>query len=178
MKIASSIRKTTDLQLIEGTKKHLGKGWALYFAGKKFTASELADLLQRRVNAVYATTVAKAAWLAARGNEAELLDGTEAVVAAARQNLIAMFSGSQDALVDFGLTPRKERKALTAVEMVQKADKARATRAARHTMGSRQKEAIKGNDATHVEPPIAPPPAAPAAAHPVNGAPVPSMGGT
>jgi hypothetical protein len=91
-----------------------------------------------------------------------------------------MFSRSPDALADFGLTPRKARKALTPAELVRKAEKAKATREARHTMGKRQKLAIHGS-APVVAVPTAPSPTSSVvngAAHPVNGSPLPSAGGS
>jgi hypothetical protein len=57
------------------------------------------------------------------------------------------------ALSKFGMTPDKPRQPLTVEEESLKVAKAKATRAARHTMGKKQKEAIKGE----VPPPPAPP---------------------
>lgn len=44
----------------------------------------------------------------------------------------------------YGLTPDREHRPLTVEEEALKVAKAKATRAARHTMGKRQKEAVKG----------------------------------
>ena len=44
----------------------------------------------------------------------------------------------------YGLTPDREARPLTVEEEALKVAKAKATRAARHTMGKRQKEAVKG----------------------------------
>jgi hypothetical protein len=60
-----------------------------------------------------------------------------------RQALLVAFADQVDVLADFGLTGRKTR-VVTPEEKVTAAAKARATRAARHTMGKRQKAAIKG----------------------------------
>jgi hypothetical protein len=46
-------------------------------------------------------------------------------------------------LLQFGLKPHQQRRALTAEESVVRAEKARQTRILRHTMGSRQKAALK-----------------------------------
>ena len=53
------------------------------------------------------------------------------------------FAGQMDTLADFGLTARAKHVA-TPEEKIASAAKAKATRAARHTMGSKQKAAIKG----------------------------------
>jgi len=47
-------------------------------------------------------------------------------------------------LETYGINPDREHRALTAEEEVAKVAKAKATRAARHTMGKRQRLAIKG----------------------------------
>lgn len=47
-------------------------------------------------------------------------------------------------LSTYGLTPDREHRPLTVEEQALKVAKAKATRAARHTMGKRQKEAVKG----------------------------------
>jgi hypothetical protein len=71
-------------------------------------------------------------------------------------------------LANMGITPDQPRAPLTAEQKVLAAAKARATRAARHTMGAKQKAAIKGQLSPQgapqgVQPPAppAPPPPAP-----------------
>ena len=68
---------------------------------------------------------------------------TKALVSTCIQSISLSFAGQVDTLADFGLTPRKAR-VVTPEEQVIAAAKAKATRAARHTMGKKQKAAIKG----------------------------------
>jgi hypothetical protein len=73
-----------------------------------------------------------------------------------REHLLNVFGDTSPALADFGLAPPK--KPLTTPEKkAAAADKMRATRAARHTMGKKQKKAIKG--VVPATAPEAPPPA-------------------
>jgi len=162
-------QKNQDLQFIQGARKHLKRDWVLYVAGKKYVASDIIALLQSRADAAHETTLAKAAWHGARTHEETILQDSAQAVAAFRQNMLAMFADSPDALAEFGLAQRKAHRALTPAELVERGARAKATRAARHTMGSRQKKAIKGSGvADAVAPPVAyapsasPPPPAPA----------------
>ena len=51
-----------------------------------------------------------------------------------------------------GFTAERPKRALTTEQKALRAEKARATRAARHTLGSRQRESVKGDVATSNEP--------------------------
>jgi hypothetical protein len=160
-----TIRKSGDLQLIEGLSKHLEKSWAPVLAGKKYTRTQLVALLQRRVDAVNAVTTAKANWHVAQEHDAEVNAETIEIVDALKQTLLAMFGKSPDVLAALGLAPRKAPRALTAEELVLKAERARATRQARHTMGTRQKRAIQGGFTE--APPVIASPTAPSPAEKV-----------
>jgi hypothetical protein len=144
MKTSKEHRKSKDLQLIEGTNRHLEKGWSLIVAGTKYTQSQIIELLQSRVDAVQAAAAARAAWSGARAHDEELSGRTAEVVQAVRQTLLVMFRRSPEVLADFGLAPPKARRALTSAERVVKAARAKATREARHTLGKRQRLAIHG----------------------------------
>ena len=56
----------------------------------------------------------------------------------------ATFGNSPDVLADFGLKPKKAATPLTIEQKAAAAAKRTATRAARHTMGSKQKKSVKG----------------------------------
>jgi hypothetical protein len=173
MKTSNENRKSSDLQLIEGTHKHLEKGWSLVVAGTKYTHSQIVDLLQSRADAVQAAATARAAWAGARAHDEALSGQTAHVVQALRQTLRVMFSQAPEVLAEFGLSPRKSRRTLTAAEKVLKEAKAKATREARHTMGKRQRLAIHGSvpviAAPNAPASLSPPPIAHAAASPTSG---------
>jgi hypothetical protein len=70
-------------------------------------------------------------------------EGTDLARHRADFRLVA-FAGSIDTLADFALKARKPRTPLTPEQKAAAVAKAEATRAARHTMGPKQKAAIKG----------------------------------
>jgi hypothetical protein len=84
-----------------------------------------------------------------------------------RDAMIAYFGKRSPMLTQFGIKPRQPRRQLTPEQKVVRAQKARLTRAARHTTGKRQKAAVKfdGTLAVTVNPvePSGPKAAAPAA---------------
>jgi hypothetical protein len=59
--------------------------------------------------------------------------------------VIAYFGKGNPMLTQFGIKPRGKARALTPEQQVLRAAKMRATRAARHVMGSRQKAAVKSD---------------------------------
>ncbi|MCL2451241.1 MAG: hypothetical protein FWD17_20030, partial [Polyangiaceae bacterium] len=82
-----------------------------------------------------------------------------------RNSVVAQYGSDAATLNDFGMQPPKKGGAKTVETKVAAAAKAKATRAARHTMGSRQKQGIKGNVvAVEVTPVTTSPPAVPAPA--------------
>jgi hypothetical protein len=95
------------------------------------------------VAAAKATETTRAAWLAAVQASQTEQATTKAFVSVFKQVVLAAFAGQVDTLADFGLTPRKARVVAPDVQ-VAAAAKAKATRAARHTMGPNQKAAIRG----------------------------------
>ena len=107
---------------------------------------------------------ARAAWQTAVQADRALEDKTKPFVAALRGSLLASFAGNIDALAKFGLLPRQ--KPVTTPEVkVAAAAKAKATRAARHTMGPKEKAKIKGTVT----------PTAPATSSPTAPAPSPTQ---
>jgi hypothetical protein len=69
---------------------------------------------------------------------------SRALVTGVRQALQAAFADSAETLAKYGLKPRK-KPVVSPQTRVAAAAKAKATRAARHTMGSNQKKAVKGD---------------------------------
>ncbi|MGH7437761.1 MAG: hypothetical protein ACRENE_18955 [Polyangiaceae bacterium] len=131
--------------LIAGTKKHLSKASVLEFAGDALTPAELEALLQKLADLRAAVADAQAA---ARARVAEeeaqapaLRDRMSAFVAFVK----ARFGDKPDTLADFGLEARKARTPLTVEQMAVAVAKRKATRDARHTMGSKQKKKVKGD---------------------------------
>jgi hypothetical protein len=130
-------------QLIAGTNRHLANVTQVMFASGSFTPAQVTAQLQalvnlrNDVNAAKATTKAKLA--AEKADMPTLRIFMGAFVALVK----AMYSKSPDVLADFGLHP-KARTPLTVEAKAAAAAKSKATRSARHTMGSRQKKGVKG----------------------------------
>lgn len=134
---------TRATQLIAGVHKHLANQTQIRFAGGTFTPDQITTKLQSVVNlradvdAAKAATKAKVA--AERADTPSLRTFTGALVAFVK----ATFGDSPEVLADFGIT-LKARAPQTAQAKTAAAAKRAATRAARHTMGSKQKKSVKG----------------------------------
>jgi hypothetical protein len=96
----------------------------------------------------------------------------------------ATWGTQPDVLADFGVPPKKARTPLTAQQKALAAAKRKSTRAARHTGGSKQKAAVKGNVTDIVITPVtapapatsAPTPATPAGSGGSSGSSTPAAG--
>jgi hypothetical protein len=163
-----------EQKLVDGLNKHAQTITQLVIAGADMTTKDIIAHLQSRIDGANATQTTRAAWLSA-----VKLDKADRVklatyVSGVKQAILVAFAGQVDALADFGLVARKPR-VLTPEKKIAAAAKAKATRAARHTLGKKQKAAITGTSAaTAPTPPGAPAPA-PAPAPKPAPAPVPAQ---
>jgi len=144
MKTNRTNQVASDQKLIAGVEKLLPKG-PLHIAGKTYTTKEVVAVLQARVDAVLAAEAARGQWLGMLNEEKTQLAQTKEFVDGLRRILLGMFASDFVTLHELGLAPRK-RRVLDAEALVAKVDKMRATRAARHTLGRKQREAITGED--------------------------------
>ncbi len=158
-------------QLVAGTKKHFSNVSSLSFGGGTFTPAQVETSLQTlsdlRSAVDDAKTVTKAKLADEQAQAPSLRIQMDAFVKAS-------FGNSPDILADFGLAPKKVRAPLTVAQKATAAAKRAATRAARHTMGSKQKKDVKGTITTIIgsTPSTAPQPVtqSPAASAPSQGA--------
>ena len=134
---------TADQKLIDGVIKHAATIPSLVVASTTLTTGDIVALLRSRIDRSRAVDLAHASWLTAVKAERDGQAQTRDVASGLRQAIAVAFAGRADALADFGLAPRKPRVISPETQLVAAA-KARATRQARHTMGRRQKEKIKG----------------------------------
>jgi hypothetical protein len=143
--------------LIAGIGKYFAGVTTLTLAGTAYAPSALVKLLEELVSAINAAVAARTAAhdavLAASAKSAAV----DPVIAALRSYLLGVYSDAKT-LADFGLAPRKPRRAPTQQEGAAAAAKRLATRAARHTLGKRQKASVHGT-APEPAPVVAPPPA-------------------
>jgi len=142
-RVNRSESRAADASLGVGLAKHEATLASFMIAGKAVKTADVLTALQSRQNSANAVDTARATWQAAVATQRNVLEQSNALVSGVKQSLHVMFAGSPDTLADFGLTPRK-RTAVSPGVKVAAAVKAKATRAARHTQGSKQKAAIKG----------------------------------
>ena len=152
------IRKDLLRLLISGVQKHFPSG-QMILAGQTFNLpSDLVQYIQADIDATDAADKVHADWLAGVQVQRDSHQKVGPVLRALKRQVLAKFGDTQDAgstLADFGYAPPKVS-TKSVVTKATSADRNRATRAARHTMGSKQKLQVKGTV------PAAPEPAAPA----------------
>jgi hypothetical protein len=160
-------------QLIAGTNKHLSGTAQVMLAGASLTPAQITSQLQEVVTLRGDVDAAKALVKAKLAVEQADMPALRVLMAALVSFVKAAFGSAPDVLADFGVNPTV-RTPLTAQAKVAAAAKRKATRAARHTMGSQQKKSVKG-DVTGIvvtpvtsAAPVATPPTGPSA--PANGA--------
>ncbi len=126
-------------QLIAGTKKHFPAASSLAFGGGTFTPAQVETSLQTLSDLRTAVNDAKAATKAKLADEKTQAPSLRTQMSTFVTYVKATFGDSPDILADFGLTPKKVKAPLTIAQKATAAAKREATRAARHTMGSKQK---------------------------------------
>jgi hypothetical protein len=162
-------QQAADQKLISGITKHAQTLPSLVIGGTSYATAAITAQLQSRLDASTTVQSTRATWQNAVSVDKATREKTKTFVSGLRQALQVAFAGSIDTLADFGLTPRKAR-VVTPEEKTVAVAKAKATRAARHTMGKKQKAAIKGTvpEAAPATPPAAAVPAASTATVPAT----------
>jgi hypothetical protein len=138
-------RQARVQKVIAGIQKYC-TGQTLTLGGVSYTASDLITLLQSDTAASSASTAARATLtteVQAERNSRQKVDPLLRFLKAYVTGQLGDTKDSAQKLDDFGYSPRNVPVKGVDVKTAA-ADKMRATRAARHTMGSRQKEKVKG----------------------------------
>jgi hypothetical protein len=130
-------------QLIAGTDQTFVGTGTVMLLGTPLTQAEIAAKLQSVVDLRADAEAARATLKAKLVVEANEMPALRAFMGAYVSHLRAAYGTSPDVLATFGLST-KARARLTVDAKVGAVAKSKATRLARHTMGSRQKMAIKG----------------------------------
>ncbi len=159
--INRSAEQIAEQNLIDGLKKHEATLMSLVLAGTTYKTADVITEVQDRINSAQSVISLRAAWRASIASDQDLRDKQKALMSALRAAIRAAFGGSIDVLADFGLAPRKTPVVRTPQQKIESAEKAKATRAARHTMGKNQKAAIKGTTAPVADAMPAPAPVTP-----------------
>ncbi len=160
--------EVTALQkMSDGLTKHASTIPQLVIGAVSMTPADVSTKLESRIAVAQAVDSTRATWRNAVAVDDTATEQLKPFLSGLRQTLLAAFSGQVDVLADFGLTPRKKA-VLTTTERAAAALKAKATRAARGTLGKNQKADITTNvkvNAATVTPMVtvpAPAPEAPA----------------
>ena len=163
-----------DQKLIDGLNKHNQTIPSLIIGGTSYTTAAIVAVLQKRIDSAKTVVSSRATWQADVKADRDERTQTKTFVSGLRQALQVAFAGSIDTLADFGLKPRKARAPRTPEEKAAAAAKAKATRAARHTMGSKQKAKVKGTAPQAAPAPSPSPATSPSAPKPAD---APATGG-
>ncbi len=153
-------------QLIAGANKNLTGTTQFTLLGSSFTPAQLTAKLQSLVNLRADVDTARATARAKLAAEEADAPALRTLMVAFATYVKAAYGSSPDVLADFGISP-KARASLTAEAKAAAAVKRKATRAARHTMGTQQRKGVRGTVTGIVVSPImAATPTATAASHP------------
>src|SRR5579859_7417548 len=134
---------TAEQTLVDGFNKHAALIPSMVINGAAQTTKDIVTTLQSRIDSAKAAQSARATWQTAIRTDRTLRNTTKTYVSGVKQGLLVAFAVQLDTLADFGLTARAKHVA-TPEQKIARAAKAKATRAARHTMGKKQKAEIKG----------------------------------
>ena len=130
--------------LIAGTNKHLGNITQVLLAGGSYTAAQITSKLDQLVRLRTDVDAAKATTKGRLAVEKTDMPALRIFMDALVSFVKAAYGNAPEVLADFGLTP-KAVTPLTVEAKAAAAAKRKATRAARNTMGSKQKKDVKGN---------------------------------
>jgi uncharacterized membrane-anchored protein len=149
-----STRKRRDASLAEqlaaGAKKHFSTASSLAFAGATYTPSQVEAKLTELATMRKGVDDTRAALKRKLAEEAARAPPLRSHMASFVAFVRATVGGAPDVLADFGLQPNKVRASPTLDQKAAAVAKREATRAARHTMGTKQKKAVKGTITTIV----------------------------
>jgi hypothetical protein len=130
--------------LIAGLQKRFPNG-SFTLGNTAFTTAALVQLFQGLADAIATSNAARAS--AKEAVAAEQLERAKVspTMVTLKRVLVATFGNAAPILADFGLEPAKARAPRSSLENAAAAAKAKATRTARGTKGSKEKLAVRGN---------------------------------
>jgi hypothetical protein len=131
-------------RLVQGVKKHWMNQGNFEIAGVKYTPSDLVDGLESLIRQHDRTARAYSAWREEVKRERRLEKDLGPLVRGVQNQVLSYYGvEATKKLGDFGMKYTK-RGPKTLASKRQMVAEARATRAERHTMGSRQRKRVKG----------------------------------
>jgi len=130
--------------LIAGLLANFAPGDTFVLSGTTYTRDQLVAALQRYLDAVAATKAAQATYHGEVDAERAVLKDLRPLRKALKATLQGRYGDNRNKLEQFGLEPATPGDKTVAAK-AQGIEKSKATREARHTMGSQQKKAVKGS---------------------------------
>lgn len=131
-----------DQNMIEAILKYLSQFATLVVGSQTVKPADIVKILQDRIDAGKAALVAEAARTAAVKVDRDKRAQTAAMLSSLRRLLQGMYTQSPEVLAAFGLKAPKAGKKTVDTKATAVA-KAKATRVVRHTLGKKQKKAVK-----------------------------------
>ncbi len=128
-------------KLADGLTQHASTAPSVVLAGVTMKPGDVVAKLQARIAQTKAVSSAAASWHGMVQTDKSAAAQLKPLLSAVKQVLLAAYSTELDVLADFGLSPPKKRVVSPATKTAA-ALKAKATRAARGTKGTRQTAAI------------------------------------
>jgi len=128
---------------MHGIRKVLKNRGVIKINGIEYTPDQLLAVYQRHLDKLTEVGEREAAWRESVQEENAMEQDIKALTATLRLYLGATFGDSAAKLLEFGIRPRAKPRASAQTKMVA-AEKLRATRKLRWTMGPKQRKKIKG----------------------------------
>lgn len=168
MRKNKAVTAATERKLLAALAEHFTGSAVLTLNGVAYKAKDLQKQIQAHLDTTSAADAIKAKWQTAVASADDAGATVTGILPALRTHLISQFGGASQTVRDFGFTPKK--RATTVAAKASGNAKRKATRVARGTMGSKQREAIVGTVVPATTPEAQPPKPAPASA-PTTGSP-------
>jgi hypothetical protein len=130
-------------RMIAGVKKHYANAPSIVVDGVSYAPAEIERIFQDSIDSADATSSATTAFHKAVEAEKAASTKGDALYRGLRTYLITQYKTQPGVLDDFGIALQQKQVPDTGTAAVAVAKRA-ATRAARHTMGPRQKQSVKG----------------------------------
>jgi hypothetical protein len=161
VKLAQEQQQLTCLQ------KHVSKNTVIKIDGEAFKQAEIADLYVRHLALLQASEAAYENWLAAVAKEREAEKALRPARSVLAQFFKNQFGAKSQQAIDFGIKTRAAARP-TVEARSEAVEKSRATRAARHEVGKKERLLIHADVIKNADPPA--PTATPTATAATNGA--------
>ncbi len=136
-------RSDRNRKMIAGVQKHLSGTAAIVVDGSSYAPADIVKGLAASIDAADATASATAAFHKATAAEKATNGKGDALYSGLKAFLVTQYKTQPETLADFGIS-LGSKQVPDASTVATAVEKRAATRTARHTMGKRQKAAVKG----------------------------------